>query len=117
MPYCTDCKTEYRAGVQQCADCGGELAATRPDGESNEPFVEVFSTSSREDVETARQVLAEAEIEFFVRDLAGSAFPVHMGEEGEIRIAVSASQLQVAHNVIQEAIEDGAITTSGALLA
>jgi hypothetical protein len=91
--------------------------STRPEGGSKEPFVEVFGTSNREDVETARQVLSEAEVEFFVRDLAGTAFPVHVGGDSEMRIAVSATQLQVAHNVIQEAIEDGAITSSGTLLA
>ncbi|MCC6806253.1 MAG: DUF2007 domain-containing protein [Deltaproteobacteria bacterium] len=103
--------------MKQCADCGGELTASRPNGETTEAFVEVFSTDNREDIETARQVLAEAEIEYFVRDLGGGAFPVHMGAEHACRIAVSATQLQVAHNVIREAIEDGAITSSGALLA
>jgi hypothetical protein len=117
MPYCQDCKTEYRTDITQCADCGGELTSAWPTGESNEPFVEVFSTDNREDIETARQVLGEAEIEHFVRDLAGNAFPTHMGDKSECRIAVSASQLQVAHSVIQEAMEDGAITPSGALLA
>ncbi len=33
MPYCPTCRTEYVAGVQNCADCGTPLVAALPDEE------------------------------------------------------------------------------------
>ena len=112
MAYCLQCNTEYKAEVKLCTDCGAELAEA-PEHASNEPFVEIFGTDNREDIVTARQVLAEAEIEHFVRDLEDPAFPTQHAQ----RLAVSSSQYQLAHNLIHEAMEDGAISKSGTLLA
>ena len=36
MPWCPNCKTEYREGFTHCADCGAELVPTLPD-EAPEP--------------------------------------------------------------------------------
>lgn len=116
MAYCANCRTEFQSSVKVCTDCGAELSATAPKT-SEEAFVEVFSTDNREDIVTAQKVLEDASVDHFVRDLEGGAFPTHMGTQAERRLAVSASQLDVAHALIKEAIEDGAISTRGALLA
>lgn len=36
MPWCPNCKTEYREGFTHCADCGAELVTALPD-ETPEP--------------------------------------------------------------------------------
>ena len=36
MPWCPNCKTEYREGFTHCADCGADLVPTLPD-EAPEP--------------------------------------------------------------------------------
>lgn len=30
MPYCPNCRTEYRPGIKTCSDCGSPLAADLP---------------------------------------------------------------------------------------
>lgn len=119
MGYCAACRTEYKDGLRVCADCGQELsmgALPPPEPGVTEAYVEVFSSDAREDIETARQVLGDASVAFMVRELGSGAFPIHVGKEGEARVAVAATQLQVAHALIKEAIDDGAISTRGTLL-
>lgn len=31
MPYCLNCRTEYRTGIKTCSDCGSSLADNLPD--------------------------------------------------------------------------------------
>lgn len=31
MPYCPECRTEYREGTERCADCGAELVDVLPE--------------------------------------------------------------------------------------
>ena len=44
MPYCPECRFEYRAGIRQCPDCGAELVDRLPEApapESKEEFRQV----------------------------------------------------------------------------
>ncbi len=115
MPYCVDCNTEYRPGVATCADCGTALQAEKPSVD-DEAYVEVLSTSEREDVEIARQVLSDAGIAFFVRDLRDTAFPTNLGVEGAHRVAVPQTKQKDAAKLLVEAVEDGALSKSGTVL-
>src|SRR5215472_2122451 len=40
MPFCPECKTEYEAGVAQCADCETALVDALPPEEPTEPAAE-----------------------------------------------------------------------------
>ena len=31
MPYCSNCRTEYRPGIKNCSDCGSPLVGELPD--------------------------------------------------------------------------------------
>ena len=115
MPYCTECNTEYRSGVKNCADCGTALAA-EPAKTDDEAFIEVLTTNEREDVELAKQVLQDAGIEFFVRDMRDAAFPTSLGDGGERRVAVPAARQKDATQLLLEAHEDGALSASGTVL-
>jgi hypothetical protein len=119
MHYCPECRSEYKDAVVRCADCGVDLVSTLPraDGAAtDEPFVEIFATNNREDIETARQLLAGATIDFFVRPLRDAAFPTSIGIDGEQRVAVPESRKQEARILLLEATQDGAVSANGALL-
>ena len=50
MPYCPECRFEYRAGVRQCPDCGAELVDRLPEArppESKEEFRQVVLCTVR----------------------------------------------------------------------
>ncbi|HNQ18982.1 MAG TPA: DUF2007 domain-containing protein [Smithellaceae bacterium] len=59
--FCPKCKSEYRQGFYQCADCGVELVDRLPaepaDEKGDEEFVEVFSTYNQGEVAFIKSVL------------------------------------------------------------
>ncbi len=83
---CRDCGEEYRPGVQQCADCGGELVDRQLDEDGNPivpeeeaaeavappaPIVErrvVFVTPQAADLVPLADALREAEIEYHMAE-------------------------------------------------
>lgn len=119
MRYCPECRSEYKDEIAVCADDGATLAATPPRADAapnDEPFIEIFSTNNLEDIETARQLLSGAAIDFFVRPLRDAAFPTSIGMDGEQRVAVAQSQQIQAVALLREATQDGAVSSDGALL-
>jgi hypothetical protein len=72
--YCPECRTEYREGFTECADCQVALLAGTPPPEVPDPFdptIElVVALESNDSVQLAmaKGLLEEAEIPFFVLD-------------------------------------------------
>ena len=52
MPWCPNCKNEYREGITECADCGVELVDELPEEEDEykEPVPVVMFLSSERNV-------------------------------------------------------------------
>lgn len=119
MHYCPECRSEYKDEITICADDGATLVTTLAAASAapnDEPFVEIFATSNLEDIETARQLLSGAAIDFFVRPLRDAAFPTAIGTDGEQRVAVPQSKQSQAVALLREAKQDGAVSTDAALL-
>jgi len=62
------------------------------------------------------EVLSENDIASLVRDMGVPGFPMNVGSHGQVRIVVELDRVEDAAALIQQAIEDGAITGEGQFL-
>jgi hypothetical protein len=70
MPFCPQCRIEYREGFTSCADCGVALVNTLPEGSaetettfpSEDLLVAVYDAKDELQAATLKQVLDEAGI-------------------------------------------------------
>ena len=71
MPYCPECKYEYREGIITCPDCNVALvsslsAPAEPTvEETNEQMVSIYSTDSQVEAELIKGMLQTSGIEVF----------------------------------------------------
>lgn len=71
MPFCPECKYEYREGIVMCPDCdvklvGNLAAANEPTvEETNAVMVSVFSTDSQIEANLVKDMLQASGIEAF----------------------------------------------------
>ncbi len=89
MPWCPNCKTEYRDGFLQCADCGADLVNEPPQGSNdpksiplNTPISPVFLLSVSDEIQAKliENLLKESNIPFFVQNKGcGAYLKVYMG--------------------------------------
>lgn len=114
MPYCPQCKSEYRSGVTHCADDGTELVeALAGDDLGAVTLVEIYAT--HEVIEAGRLLglLEEEGIPCYRRDLLRAAFPTAAGIEAPVRFAVPQQDVERARTLIEQARTDGVIGTEG----
>jgi hypothetical protein len=110
MPYCPSCRSEYQPGVERCAECDVALVESLPDDEPAE-LVEVFRAETRASAERVCAVILDG-IECFVRERGSRAFPSVSMSAGLLFIAVPTDQADRAWQLLDEAVEDGAVTAS-----
>lgn len=105
--YCPDCGSEFRDGVERCADCGVPLVADRPDvaGETHgeaERLVVIDRFHDLAAAHLAREALAAAGIDAWLRDEQTLGVTWLMGPAiGGSRLAVRASDADAAREVLQ----------------
>jgi hypothetical protein len=117
MPYCPECQYEFQASVKTCPECKVDLVAAL-DGTATEEldFVEVYQVSNRMEAELVKGLFQENGIPHLVRDLR--VFPVlpDFGRRAELRVAVDRRKEAEARKLLQEALEDEALTSQGKFL-
>jgi hypothetical protein len=105
MPFCPECKYEYKAGVERCPDCGSPLVERleeehvplRPEA----PLVKI-AEGIRPMVEMLRDILRERGIHSMVR-IAGPAWVLEWpGGAPRAEILVRADDLEQNREFIQE---------------
>lgn len=68
--YCPECRTEYREGFTECADCHVTLVDVLPDEETEHEedgrFVNLLETDSPTDIALVRSLLDSGDIEYYV---------------------------------------------------
>ena len=67
MPYCPNCRSEYREGIVKCVDCGAALVPGSPPPveepePSNEELVPIYRAGDEVEAKIVRAVLEEAGI-------------------------------------------------------
>ena len=69
--YCPDCKTEYREGFAECADCHIPLVDNLPqdqdEPEPNLKFVKILETNDLTDIVQIESALGAAGIRYFIQ--------------------------------------------------
>jgi len=112
MPYCPDCFSEYREGVERCSDCGAELLPGSPPEADNEavPLVRLCSRSDPNEAEVIQANLAESGILAVVRrhgPISGELGRVTDGMTEDYAIVmVPEDQVDEAQKIL-EALEKG----------
>lgn len=117
MPFCPVCRSEYRSGVEVCADDGAKLVEKLPeDNLTATPLVEVYACYDALEGERIFGMLEDAEIPCYVRNLQRAAFPTSVGSEASTRIAVPNNDVDKARKMIAQARNDEVIGSSGAFI-
>jgi hypothetical protein len=117
MPYCPECRFEYRPGVKTCPECKLDLVDKLEDLTTNvEDFVQVYMVSDRQEASIIETLFEENKIELLVQDQRD--FPVlpDFGRKIDLRIAVPAHQEADARKLLEEARADGALAEQGKFL-
>jgi hypothetical protein len=75
-----------------------------------EEVLEVYLATDQVEVQVAVGILEDAEIPSEVRDLTARAYPLSVGLLGELRIIVAPDAAELAMEVLQAGVEDGALS-------
>lgn len=109
MPFCPSCTTEYQEGTRACAECGATLVATLKDGTLPGDTADVYVCWDEQQLERVTELLDGEGIDWLVRDHGSSAFPLTVGDSAKRVVAVPATELTQAQQIIATAIADGVL--------
>ena len=114
MPWCVECRAEYREGIERCTECQRELVAVLPPAQAGRgpAWIEVGTFPSLEAAELAQGYLEAAGIESEVRDPDPGHHEVMPGVT-TVALAVAPEVVDTARQLI-EAAERGDATVSEA---
>ena len=100
MPWCPHCKTEYRNGFTQCADCGAPLVEQLPEEPSSDPIqpVLLMHCPSTFDADATVALLRSFEIACFSQPDSG-------GEKAYTGISLTGETIYVEQTQAEQARE------------
>jgi hypothetical protein len=113
VPFCPQCRYEYRAGPHQCPDCGAELVAQLSSEEElalSGPLVTVYIATDMAEASLVKSFLEEAQIEAFIGYDGGPAYPV-----GQVEVRVGEARAPEARELIAEFLRASTETEDSAL--
>lgn len=98
--FCPKCKTEYREGFSQCADCGIDLVETLPPERQPEyiEYEEILATFNPGDIAIIKSILDSEKITYFIRGEHLALRP--MGDSA--RLMVSKDEVDQAKELLQD---------------
>jgi hypothetical protein len=100
--FCPRCRTEYREGFTECADCAVALVATLPPDpheDSLGEWVEVTSLFDTTQVALATSTLQAAEVDFYLH--GGQTQSIVPMTDG-VRLMVREGDLEEARAILEE---------------
>ena len=108
MPFCPNCKTEYRSGFTQCADCNVDLVESVPQptpeeiAEDNLCRLDDLSAladfSNRSEAEMIQELLADNQIESTLR---GEVYGYILGSVRPVTLLVEKHNLESAREIYE----------------
>ncbi|MCU0290798.1 MAG: DUF2007 domain-containing protein [Thermoanaerobaculaceae bacterium] len=104
MPWCPECRAEYRDGFVRCSECQVDLVAVLPeDGDrDDQEWVEVGAFPTLEAAELAQGYLQGAGIEAELRDPDPGHHEI-LPASGWVALAVAPDSVAVARQLLDEA--------------
>lgn len=106
--FCPRCGAEYRAGIEECADCLLPLVENPPGDDkdmSKVPELVEVCVVNRMDAELLRGLLEDNGIPALVgKQGYTAAYPVNVGTLGEGRILVRVQDAQAARELLEAAL-------------
>lgn len=107
MPWCPECKIEYREGFDRCADCGCALVRERPaknalakpkDGEDWRPLISLYNET---EADIVMGLLETADIPV-VKTYKGMGvlYKVYTGKAGVVDLFVPAEKFEQARDLL-----------------
>lgn len=84
-------------------------------GRTSDDFgvVDIYVSYNPVEAQLIRDILADNNIDSFARPLQPSQFPLNVGKHGQIRITVSQENAPASRAILQEAIDEGALSGDG----
>jgi len=79
---------------------------TQQDAPDDFDFVELYATQNPVEIEMLIDVLQDHDIRCFVRNMETAQFPVSVGMEGELRIAVDNGAVEQARSLVEQTIAE-----------
>lgn len=116
MSYCPTCRAEFQIPAGVCPECDTRLVAALVDDTSDEEMLDVYACYDAQELERARELLADRGLEVLLRDRGSTAFPTTVGMTATKLVAVRATQHKVALEVLRSAIADGVLVPEGHLV-
>jgi hypothetical protein len=117
MPFCPQCRAEFRPGVSTCSDDGTALVARLPDDDlTAATLVEIYAAYRELEAERIRSLLEDEGIACYTRSLRRAAFPTAAGSEAPARVAVPQPQVDKAVALITQARADGVLSDEGSFV-
>lgn len=76
-------------------------------------LVDVYVSYNFAEAELIKDILLDNQIDCFVRKMHPSQFPMDVGSHGDIRVSVEVHQADQAKALLEEAIDEGALSGDG----
>jgi|GEM_PF-5899613 len=112
MAFCPKCKSEFKAGIVECADCNVPLIGALSMDEIID-FTELYACNTILEAEHLKIILKERNIDCNLRLIECSSFPLSAGVTSETRLVVPMNYVATARQIIQECIENHEISDKG----
>ena len=116
MPYCPNCRSEYKEGIVRCVDCGAALFPGLPPPVeeqkfSNEELVLIYEASNAVEFGIIRGVLEEAGIPVWeTGNMLKTVYPFTVGPLAEESLFVPASRVEEAKLALEKALGEDSDT-------
>ena len=76
-------------------------------------LVDMYTSYNFAEAELIRDILLDNQIDCFLHKLHPSQFPMDVGKHGQIRVSVDETKAAEAKSLLQEAIDEGALSGEG----
>jgi hypothetical protein len=114
MPYCPNCRVEYRQGFSKCSECGAELMpGPLPQEVIGPEWVPVAVFATREEGELARGYLEAEGVPAGLVDQELHMFQVSLGNLGEVVLTVPPGHEGQARFILTRAEQGAALLEEG----
>ena len=113
MPWCPNCRSEYRSEIEKCPEPDCENASLMAKLPADPEIVELYTAAGSLEAQHLAGLLRDAGLEVAIAEHADHVFPTPSSDGSGVRIAVTAAGVDAARALIEAARTDEVISTEG----